>query len=496
MRIMLARGCLGDAESCLGFSVLRGYGRGVRFPARQWLGSIRRRAKPVRVRLTLLATALVTVALTIAAVVLVVVIHQVLLYAAGVATASRATQISDVVSAEGVDSLDVSLLTPTRNVDLVQVVDAADRVRVTSSSTITAPLTEQLAPGRQVTLDGVKAVPDGPEYRVTVLGVTSARDGPLTIVVGAAERPIDWLVLVVGIMCCIVFPLIVIGMVVLTYYSMGRALRPVEDIRRQVDDISGGDLDQRVPVPHTGDEIAELATTMNAMLDRIDTARAQQMRFVNDASHELNSPLTTLVGLLDLAATTRQPIDPDTIDTVMMPEALRLKTMVADLLLLARADEKGVPLRLADVDLDEIVSAEATRLEALGRLQITAEIVAVRVRGDEDMIVRALRNIADNAARHTRDRLDFAMALSDDGTHVTITIADNGPGISDVDKDRVRQRFVRLDTARERASGGSGLGLAIVDEIVRAHQGDLIITDTPGGGATVGLRLPVHPWTG
>lgn len=468
----------------------------MRFPVRQWLTSIRRRTQPVRVRLTLLATTLVTVALTIAAVILVVVIHQVLLHVADVATASRAHQISDALGTEGVAGLDTALLTPTRNVDLVQVIDAQHRVRATSSATVTMPLAQPVAPGRQVTLDGVITVPGGPEYRATSLGVDSARDGPLTIVVGAAERPIDWLVLVVGIMCCIVFPLIVIGMALLTYYSMGRALQPVEGIRRQVDDISGGDLDQRVPVPGTGDEIAELATTMNAMLDRIDTARTQQMRFVNDASHELNSPLTTLVGLLDLAAATRQPIDPDTIDTVMMPEAVRLQTMVADLLLLARADEKGVPLRLTDVDLDEIVSAEVTRLEALGRLHITAEIVAVRVRGDGDKIARALRNIADNAARHTRDRLDFTMVLSEDGTMVTVTIADNGPGVSDVDKDRVRQRFVRLDTARERASGGSGLGLAIVEEIVRAHQGDLVITDTPDGGATVGLRLPVHPWSG
>ena len=148
---------------------------------------------------------------------------------------------------------------------------------------------------------------------------------------------------------------------------------------------------------------------MNEMLDRIETARTQQLQFVNDASHELNSPLTTLVGLLDLSRTKSQPIDPDTVDSIMMPEALRLQQMVADLLLLARADESGVPLRLGDVDLDEVVSSEVARIEALTDRVVEARIVAVRVHGDAEKLGRALRNIADNAARHTRDRLGFAM---------------------------------------------------------------------------------------
>ena len=148
---------------------------------------------------------------------------------------------------------------------------------------------------------------------------------------------------------------------------------------------------------------------MNEMLARIELSRTQQLQFVNDASHELNSPLTTLVGLLDLSSTKRQPIDPDTVDSVMLPDALRLKQMVADLLLLARADEGGVPLHLDDVDLDEIVSSEVTRLEALTEHTVDAHIVAARVRGDADKLARALRNIADNAARHAAGRLCVTM---------------------------------------------------------------------------------------
>ncbi|MGC4935331.1 sensor histidine kinase [Gordonia sp. DT30] len=454
-----------------------------------WLS---RRLRPVRARLTLLATALVTLALGIAAVILVVAIHQILLRSADGATTSRAHQIADVLSTEGVRGVDRSLLAPTRDINLVQIVDAAGRVQLSSSPTPTARLAPAVPVGESAIVDGATTTPNGPEYRGTVLGVHTP-DGPVTIEVGALERPIDWLVLVVGLMCCIVFPIIVIGIAILTYYFVGRALAPVEDIRRQVEEISGEGVNHRVPEPATGDEIATLASTMNAMLDRLDTARARQVQFVNDASHELNSPLATLVGLLDLARATGQPIDPDTVNTVMMPEALRLQSMVSDLLLLARADESGVPLQVTDVDLDEIVSAEITRLESLGRFTIDAHIVAVRVRGDPEKLARALRNIADNATHHARDRLGFSMTLDDAGTQVSVTVADDGPGIPDADKPRVAERFVRLDTARER-HGGSGLGLAIVTEIIRAHHGEVIVGDSPAGGAAIGFALPVAAW--
>lgn len=450
--------------------------------------------RPVRVRLTLLATALVSLALAVAAIILVLLIHQVLMRSAERETAARAHEIAGVVAEEGVTGLDGTALSLNGNVDIVQIVDASGHIRATSSDSSTAALAPGVPVGTESVVDGATTVPSGPEYRATVLGV-STPDGPMSIEVGVLERPIDWLVLIVGLMCCIVFPVIVIGMAVLTHYFVGRALAPVENVRRQVDQITGEGLHHRIPVPPTGDEIATLATTMNKMLDRIDTARTQQMRFVNDASHELNSPLTTLIGLLDLARVTGRPVTPDTVDAVMLPEAHRLQSMVADLLLLARADESGVPLRISDVDLDEVVSDEVARLEALGHDRIEVRIVAVRVRGDAEKLSRALRNIADNAARHTRDRLTFTMELSETGDEVSVTVADDGPGIADADKSRVVERFVRLDTARERMRGGSGLGLAIVAEIVRAHQGRVLIADAPGGGATIGFILPVAQWS-
>ncbi|WP_288812808.1 sensor histidine kinase [uncultured Gordonia sp.] len=442
-------------------------------------------------RLTVVASVLVILALSLAGLIMVIALHHILARSAEGATSARAQQIAGIVAAEGLRGVEPSLLTTAQNIAVIQVVDSAGNVRMASDEGYNRPLSQPLAAGEQRTFPSGRVHQNSDEtYHVSAIGVRTP-DGVLTVMVGSAVSPINATVLVVAALCGVVFPLVVAGMAALTYHFVGRALQPVEAIRRRVDDITGGDLAQRVPVPDSGDEIATLATTMNAMLGRLEESRLQQVRFVNDASHELNSPLTTLVGLLDLARVKGQTIDLDTIDSVMMPEAARLQTMIADLLLLARADESGIPLRLADVDLDEIVSAEVTRLEATTDLCVNVALVPIRLRGDAEKLGRALRNVADNAVRHTRDTLTVSMTHDAAAKVARVEVSDNGRGVPDADKSRVLQRFVRLDTSRERASGGSGLGLSIADEIVRAHDGTMIISDSTLGGATVGFVLPV-----
>lgn len=446
----------------------------------------------MRIRLTALATALVTLALATAAIIMVLALHHILLQSADSATSARVEEIAAAVTREGVAGLDESLLGVDQNVAVIQIIDRSGAIRLSNNLKYNCPMTKFLQPGQGATIHGATAMcGSDDEFQATARSVETP-DGPLTVAVGAEESPINTTVVAVAVLCCIVFPLIVVGIALLTYYFVGRTLAPVDDIRRRVEDISGGDLTRRVPVPATGDEIATLASTMNEMLGRIEAARQQQLRFVNDASHELNSPLTTLVGLLDLARVKNQPIDTDTIDSVLLPEATRLQNMVADLLLLARADESGIPLRIGDVNLDEVVSAEVARLEAMTDLRIDVQIVAIRMRGDAEKLTRALRNIADNAARHTSDSSSFSMSLDPDTRTATVLVSDNGPGIPDADKAQVTRRFVRLDTARERAQGGSGLGLSIVTEIVRAHRGTVIVADSVTGGAQVGFCLPAE----
>lgn len=453
---------------------------------RRLLGWVR----PVRMRLTLTATALVTIALAIAAIVVVEALHHVLLRSADAATFTRAEQIATQLRTNGIQGIDESLLTGSQNVAVIQILDSSGRIRTVNEPAYNRPMSGPLAPGERRTIHGAYATDTTEEFQTAGLGVASP-DGPLTVLVGAAEDPINRTVVLVAILCCIVFPVIVIVMALLTYFSTGRALRPVDSIRQRVEEISGGDLSRRVPVPQTGDEVAQLADTMNAMLGRIEESRQRQLQFVNDASHELNSPLTTLVGLLDLAGSKQQPIDPDTATDVMLPDALRLQHMVADLLLLARADESGVPLLLDDVDLDDLVNSEVVRLEAISDLTVTARLVPTRIIGDEEKLRRALRNIIDNASRHAYGRIAVTMTRTGPDHRVTVMVGDDGPGIADVDKSRVTERFVRLDASRQRLSGGSGLGLSIVSEIVHAHRGETVVRDSEYGGAAVGFTVPV-----
>ncbi|GAA1456976.1 sensor histidine kinase [Williamsia maris] len=451
---------------------------------------LRRRMAGVRIRLTVIATLLLAIALALAAAIMLLVLHESLLNAADGATSARAGQIAQALQSQAPATIDAGLLTPSNDVDAIQIVSPDGTVLAGTPNARRSPLSGSVAPGARRTVDDARMRAGDDEYRGSVLGVTTPM-GPFTVIVGAAEGPIDDVVLTVAVLFCVVFPIILLMLGAAVHYVVGRTLRPVEQIRSQVASMSSSDLSRRVSEPDTGDEIATLASTMNQMLDRLQSARERQLHFVGDASHELRSPLMTIVGMLDLAHTSGRPLDIDTIDTVVLPEAHRLQTMVADLLLLARADEHGVPLTVEDVDLDDIVDAEARRLERLGRVRVNAHVEAVRVRGDRDKLTRAVRNLADNAERHARGRVEISMSRDTDAGTASVTISDDGPGIPEPDRQRVFHRFVRLDTDRQRSSGGSGLGLAIVAEIVHAHDGDVHVADAVGGGAAVTVVLPL-----
>jgi signal transduction histidine kinase len=270
---------------------------------------------------------------------------------------------------------------------------------------------------------------------------------------------------------------------------VGAALGPVEAIRARVASISSSDLAQRVPVPGTRDEIADLATTMNAMLARLESGRAAQHRLVSDASHELRSPLTTIPTALELASGRPELIDNDLIDESLLPEAHRMHQLIEDLLLLARSDEGAIELRRDDLDIDDLLLAEASRLRSNGSIRVVAHIEACRTVGDRAALARVVRNLVDNAVRHASSTV--TMDCHPESGHAVISVADDGPGIPIQDRARVFERFVRLDPARARFSGGSGLGLSIVEEIVRSHQGAVAVGEATQGGAMFTLTLPL-----
>jgi len=277
-------------------------------------------------------------------------------------------------------------------------------------------------------------------------------------------------------------PLLILVVGAATYFFAGRALRPVEAIRARVASMSEKDLAERVPVPVARDEVGRLAETMNAMIARLESAQKVQRRFVADASHELRSPLATIGAGLELL----QESDPGTVRT-LRGETERLGRLVDDLLLLARADERGLQPRRDEVDLDELVEAERSRPYDDGvRTEVRTE--PVRVVGDRGQLVRVLRNLVDNAHRHAGSQV--VVRLGRDGDLAAIDVADDGPGVPAADRTRIFERFVRLDDARARADGGSGLGLAIVAEVVAAHDGRVWVEEAPGGGALFRVRLP------
>jgi len=288
---------------------------------------------------------------------------------------------------------------------------------------------------------------------------------------------------------------VVLLVAAVTWWVVGRALRPVARIRADVDDITGDRLDRRIAEPPTHDEIAALAITMNRMLDRLDAAATAQRRFVSDASHELRSPLATIRQHGELARAHPDATSLDDLAEVVVAEGVRMQELVDALLLLARLDEHA-PQRRTSVDLDDLALAEVSRLRAGGSGEsepLTVDgsgITAARVTGDAAMLARLVRNLADNAARHARSRVRISTAVSSDGPWGVLHVDDDGSGVPVGERDRVFERFVRLDEARARDAGGSGLGLAIVRGIAEAGGGSVAVSDSPLGGARFTVTLP------
>jgi signal transduction histidine kinase len=274
-----------------------------------------------------------------------------------------------------------------------------------------------------------------------------------------------------------------------TWLVVGRALAPVEAIRREVAAISATQLHRRVPDPPGADEITRLARTMNGLLGRLERSRARQQRFVSDASHELRSPVASIRQHAEVALAHPERGTVTELAENVLAEDLRIQRLVSDLLLLANADERPAPPRRRPVDVDDLVFAAARDLRAGSLLRVdTTAVSPARVAGDAAGLHRMVGNVVENAARHARGRIAFTLAQVD-GT-VLLAVDDDGPGIPVADRERVLERFVRLDDARTRSTGGSGLGLAIVAELVAAHGGKVAVGAGPLGGARVELRLP------
>jgi signal transduction histidine kinase len=330
----------------------------------------------------------------------------------------------------------------------------------------------------------------------TIARTVGTPAGDLTV---TASVPVDQMARTVDALrraLVIGLPAVIALVAALVWVLVGRALRPVDAIRAEVDAITGSTMHRRVPEPPTGDEIGRLARTMNAMLSRLDTTATRQRQFVSDASHELRSPVAAIRTGLEVA---RRKADranwPAVVDTALVEES-RLEALLDDLLLLAAHDENGdTALRPAAVDLNALAEAEAQRPRRVpvDVVHWSANGRALVVAGAADQLARAVSNLVDNAARHATSAVQISLS-SDDHT-VRVIIDDDGPGIPAPDRDRIFERFTRLDDSRARHRGGSGLGLAVVRSIVSRHQGQVRVDDSPLGGARFVAELPARSAT-
>ena len=315
----------------------------------------------------------------------------------------------------------------------------------------------------------------------------------------------------VGLIVLVLAPLLLLGFGAMSWFLLGRVLRPVEAMRAQVDRIGAGSLDQRVPVPPADDELRHLAETMNRMLDRLERARESQRRFISDASHELRSPIAATGATLELANADPEGADWPEVAAVIEEENARLASLVDDLLLLARMDEdvsSGRQVPISTVDLDEVCLAEAARSRPL---PVTVRISApARIIGNVGSITRAIRNLVDNAVAHATSSVRIDVDV--DGDDAVVRVVDDGPGVAPEYADRIFERFFRVDESRTRSAGaaavsgrtsrvggGAGLGLAIARQVVEQHGGTVAVVDSAvdgtsvsAAGATFEIRLPTR----
>jgi signal transduction histidine kinase len=237
----------------------------------------------------------------------------------------------------------------------------------------------------------------------------------------------------------------------------GRALRPVEEMRADVMEITANALDRRVPVPETGDEIEGLATTMNAMLERLADGTRRQREFVADASHELQSPLAAIRVQLEVAVEHPDATDWPELARDLLADSDRLERLVRDLLFLAREDSGEPSGDPVPVDLDTIVLEEVARL--LPRPGVTldaSEVGVVPVLGRTDDLSRMVRNVLENAVDHARSRVRVILRI--EGGAARLDIGDDGPGVPEELREAVFERFVRIESDRARGvAGGTGL---------------------------------------
>ncbi len=324
------------------------------------------------------------------------------------------------------------------------------------------------------------------DYRFAAVEATTPDGVTLTVYAGAPLAAEQEAVNTVRGAMLTGLPVLLVVVAGVTWLVTRRALRPVEGIRREMAAITASeDLARRVPEPDSRDEIAALARTTNETLTVLEASVERQRRFVADASHELRSPIASLRTQLEVAEA-----HPELLDLPgAVADTVRLQVLAADLLLLARLDAGEKPGG-GTVELGALVREEVSQ-RTRDRIAVAVEVPeggAFEVNGSRGQLSRVIGNLLDNAQRHAEGSV--AVSVAADGRGVRVEVRDDGAGVPEDERERIFERFVRLDDARSRDDGGAGLGLAIARDVAARHGGTLTVHRADEGGAAFRLWLP------
>jgi signal transduction histidine kinase len=405
--------------------------------------------------------------------------------------ASARHSAGDVVTLIDANRLPDPILT-TGGATTIQVLDRTGRIRAaTPGGDRLVPLLDDrdLASARH---DGHARFLDGRAYGLPdLLRVVAlpARDGQTVVAATSYEQVRHSLETVVRTLV-IGTPVLLILLGAAGWLIIGGALRPITELRRGAEEITGTARSRRLPVPEAHDEVHDLAVTLNDMLGRLERAEARQRALVSDTAHELRSPVASIRAQLEVALDHPDRQHWPATAAGVLADTLRLARLADDLLVLARLDERGArPAVREPVDLDALIRSASDRHPAP---RVPIELRGgdpVTVAGDATGLTRMLDNLIDNATRHAATGV--RVGLEHAGAWAEVSVTDDGPGIPPADRERVFARFTRLDEGRSRDEGGAGLGLAIVRETARAHGGDAYLEDAVPGLRAV-IRLPVR----
>lgn len=305
---------------------------------------------------------------------------------------------------------------------------------------------------------------------------------------------IFWLMLMGGVILCDLFRMI--------YFFRHdqrlnkRVLAPIQDIASMADTLSESNLSNRINIAGTQNELKDLATVINRMLDRIERSYNSQKQFVSDASHELRTPISVIRGYTDMLKRWGKD-DPEVLDegiTAISQETEGMKDLVESLLFLARHDKKTLMMEISEFDPSELIT-EVQKEEAMVHSDYIFDVSqaeSMRLKADRNMMKQVLRILCDNAVKYSEKATPVTLSCVNEGTgFCCLSVKDQGQGISQEDLPKIFDRFYRSDKARKSETGGHGLGLSIARIIVVAHNGKIRVRSKPGSGTVFSVLLPV-----